>query len=480
MNLGTRRLARKGAAQLLASAIMGILMLAQIAFLSRHFAYRDLGIVSTQILVTSIATTFCDFGWEGFIIQERGNRQRVAMILGSALPKLVGLAVAVDLVAAIVTYLWGGADSGWFALFLILPVLPFVMLVGTLQGFAVKNLEIERLALSEVGGKALGVAATIGTAWCFNSLNCVVIGFTCTIAFKFIFMASFQRSTVKTILAGCMRRTRSNKLYYYMSSQLTGQVFNILGGKADELIVASTMSLEIFGIYSSLKQLVIQGASFVAPLIRRLTMPYFSRDRLSDGATADRTVSIFVWSNAAYIGFFLTLAISADLVTEWVLGQRFLQHVDLLIRFSFLWSLQTFAGATISAYLQSTGAPFKALAWMSIQVVVQLVVMRATIWLGLDHMLFCASLSYATMAFIYHVWFFSTEAGLPVTHICRRILLPVVFYYVLAGVILLGMRRLHLPYLFEILAAAVFVGIVGVLSIRSNSSSPSIRNEAAL
>jgi O-antigen/teichoic acid export membrane protein len=459
---------------------MGVLTLAQIAFLSRHFAYRDLGVVATQLLVTSIATTFCDFGWEGFIIQERGNHRRVALILGSALPRLVGLAVAVDLVAAIAAWLLGKADSGWDVLFFILPVLPLVMLVGALQGFAVKKLEIERLALSEVGGKLLGVAATIGTAWYLNSLNCIVIGFVCTIAFKLVFMASFQRSTLKTILASCTRRARSNKLYYYMATQLTGQVFNILGSKADELIVASTMSLEIFGIYASLKQLVIQGASFAAPLIRRLTMPYFSRDRLSDGAKSDHTVSIFVWSNAAYICFFLTLATSAGLVTQFVLGQKFLPHIDLLIRFSVLWSLQTFAGSTFSAYFQSTGAPFKALAWMSIQVLVQLVVMRTAIWLGLDLMLLCASLSYASMAFIYHIWFFKTEARLSVAYICRRILWPVVFYYLLAGAIIAGTRTLALPYVFEVFASGIFVAIVVLFSVRFHLAQPSLRKNISL
>jgi O-antigen/teichoic acid export membrane protein len=292
-------------------------------------------------------------------------------------------------------------------------------------------------------------------------------------------MSSFQLDTLKVILLSVMRRARAKRLYYYMGTQLTGQLFNILGSKADELIVASMMSLEIFGIYASIKQLVIQGTSFAAPLIRRFTMPYFSRDRLSDGPRGDRTISIFVWSNAAYITFFLTLAIGAGLVTQFVLGPRFVNHADMLIRFAVLWSFQTFAGATMSAYLQSTGSPFKALAWMSIQVIVQLAVMWATISLGLENMLFWASVSYATMAFSYHLWFFREEAGLTVAQVFRRILSPVIFYYALAAAIIWGLRSLSLPSVFEIVGASIFVGAVVFFSLRERNSQVNIEHQAS-
>jgi O-antigen/teichoic acid export membrane protein len=479
VNFGVLQLARKGAVQLFASGMMGVLTLAQIAFLSRHFGYRDLGIVSTQLLVVSIFTTFCDFGWEGFIIQERGSRRRVALILGSALPRLIGFAVVVDLAMAFILRGLGVVEVAWATLFLVAPALPFVILVGALQGFAVRALDIERLAMSEVFSKLLGVAVTIGTAWYFDSLYCVVSGFICTIASKFIFMSSFQMDTLKVILASVTRRARATRLYYYMGTQLTGQLFNILGSKADELIVASMMSLEVFGIYASIKQLVIQGTSFAAPLIRRFTMPYFSRDRLTDGPRADRTISIFVWSNAAYITFFLTLAIGSGLVTQFILGPRFVDHADMLIRFSVLWSFQTFAGATMSAYLQSTGSPFKALAWMSIQVIVQLAVMWATISLGLDNMLFWASVSYATMAFSYHLWFFHEEAGLTHAQVLRRILSPVVFYYALAAAIIWALRSLSLPNVFEIAGASIFVGAVVFFSLRERNSHLTMQHRAA-
>ncbi|MGF6478235.1 oligosaccharide flippase family protein [Paraburkholderia sp. JPY419] len=470
MNFGVLQLARKGAVQLLAAGMMGVLTLAQIAFLSRHFGYRQLGIVSTQLLVVSIFTTFCDFGWEGFIIQERGTRRRVALILGSALPRMIGFAAVVDLVIALALRKLGVAETAWVTLLLVAPALPFVVLVGALQGFAVRALDIERLAISEVFSKLVGVAVTVGTAWHFDSLNCVVIGFICTIGAKFVLMSSFQLDTLKVMLVSVTRRARATRLYYYMGTQLTGQLFNILGGKADELIVASTMSLEIFGIYASIKQLVVQGTSFASLLIRRFTMPYFSRDRLSDRPRADKTISVFVWSNAAYITFFLTLAIGSRLVTQSVLGPRFLVHADMLIQFAVLWSFQTFAGATMSAYQQSTGSPFKALAWMSIQVIVQLAVMWATISLGLEKMLSWASVSYAAMALSYHLWFFREEAGLTTAQVFRRILSPVLFYYALAAAIIWALRSLLLPNVFEIVGAAIFVGAVAVFSLRERNS----------
>lgn len=469
MNFGVLQLARKGAVQLLASGMMGVLTLAQIAILSRHFDYRELGIISTQLLVVSIFTTFCDFGWEGFIIQSRGSRRRVAMVLGSALPRLIGFAVAADLAVAFVLYALGVPKSTWMTLVFVAPVLPFVILVGALQGFAVRALDIERLAGSEVLSKALGVAVTTGSAYWFDSLDCIVLGFVCIIAAKFVFLSSFQRDTLKWILLSIPRRVRVGRLYHYMSTQLGGQLFNILGSKADELIVASTMSLEIFGIYASIKQLVTQGASFAAPLIRRLTMPYFSRDRLSDDRHASKTVAVFVWSNAAYVSFFLSLAIASGLLTEFVLGPRFVPHADMLIRFCVLWSIQTFAGATMSAYLQSTGAPFKALAWMATQVIVQLSVMWGTRSLGLENMLFWASVSYATLAIAYHLWFFHHEAELTLAQVFKRILAPVLFYYALSALIIWVLRSLRLPSYFEVAGAFIFVAAVVLLSLREGN-----------
>jgi O-antigen/teichoic acid export membrane protein len=468
VNSGVLKLARKGAVQLTASGMMGVLTLLQIAFLSRHFDFGELGIVSTQLLVVAIFTGFCDFGWEGFIIQSRGNTRRVAMILGAAMPRLIAIAVSVDLALAFGLRAFNVADTAWHTLFYVAPVLPLVFAVGTLQGFAVRALNIERLAISEVISKVLGVVVTVGSAYWFDSLNCVVLGFISIIVAKFILLSSFQFDTLKVMLSSLARKARAGKLYHYMSTQVAGQLFNILGSKADELIVASTMSIEVFGVYASIKQLVIQGTSFAAPLIRRMTMPYFSRDRLSGGARADGTISIFVWSNAAYIGFFMTLAIGAGLVTQFVLGPRFETHVDLLIRFCVLWSFQTFAGATMSAYLQSTGAPYKALAWMSAQVIVQLAVMWATVARGLDQMLSYAIVSYAMLAFGYHVWFFQREAGLSLTRVVRRVLSPAIFFYALAAAIVWGLRSLALPNVYEIAGAAVFLSAVVLTSLRES------------
>jgi hypothetical protein len=116
---------------------------------------------------------------------------------------------------------------------------------------------------------------------------------------------------------------------------------------------------------------------------------------------------------------------------------------------------------------------------MSIQVIVQLAVMWATISLGLENMLFWASVSYATMAFSYHLWFFREEAGLTVAQVFRRILSPVIFYYALAAAIIWGLRSLSLPSVFEIVGASIFVGAVVFFSLRERNSQVNIEHQAS-
>jgi O-antigen/teichoic acid export membrane protein len=470
------QIARKGAIQLFASVTMAILTLVQITFLARYFEFRDLGFVATQLLVISIATMFCDFGWEGFIIQERGSMLRVALIVGNALPRLVGLALGADVLALAIAWLIG-AGNGTFpylTLLLLLPVLPLIVVLGALQAFAVKGVDIGRLSLTEAGGKLVGVLVTIAVAWRFHSTNCVTIGFLCTVLFKFCLMTRFHSKVMSAMIASCTRARRKSKLYAYAVTQMLSQVIDIFGNKADEMIVASSMPIELFGIYASIKQIVIQAISFANPIIRRLTMPYFSRDRLIDGTLNRHTISILAWSNAAYIVFFLGLAISSGLLTEWVLGKRFLPYVDLFTALSVLWSVRAFAGGTISAFLQSTGKPFRDLTWTATQVGMQLIVMRNTIQFGLLTMIACACVSCAVMAVLYHIRFYMKYADYTVGQVARWVLLPTATYYLLGATTIQTLRKLSLPYESQLFAAAAFVGCVLIFMRRVHRIGPGI------
>jgi hypothetical protein len=328
------------------------------------------------------------------------------------------------------------------------------------------RVDIARLSLTEATGKLVGVLVTMAIAWRFHSTSCVTVGFLCTVVFKFCVMTRFQSRAFKAMLAGCTRTKRKSKLYAYAVTQMLSQVIDIFGNKADEMIVASSMPIELFGVYASIKQIVIQAISFASPIIRRLTMPYFSKDRLINGVLNTHTISILAWSNAAYIVFFLALAISSGFVTEWVLGKRFVPYVDLFTALSILWSVRAFAGGTISAYLQSTGKPFRDLTWTAVQVVIQLIVMRSTIQFGFLTMIACACLSCALIAVLYHIRFYMKYADYSVGEVARCVLLPTAIYYLLGGMTIEALRELSWPNEFQMVAAAAFAGCVLVFMHR--------------
>ncbi|CAB3646063.1 hypothetical protein LMG24238_00741 [Paraburkholderia sediminicola] len=465
MEITLSSIVKKGGVQLISSVLMAGLQLIQIGVISRSFAAAPLGIVSINLMIVAIATVFSDFGLQSFVIQDKRDMKLTVLDVRAVLPMFISATVMISLVGAcLARYCFGALDVG-NALLWIAPAMPLTVISGPVQGVAVRELRIERLAFAEFAGKACGVATTVFLAFFEHAVISVIAGFYASQIVRLLFL---HETVLALSIAPRGQKCsvgRRGVVVSYAVAQMLGQVSNTLAAKADELIVAAAMPLETFGIYSSMKQLVIQAVAFVAPMVRRLTMPFFANHK---GRIAEKSRpapnKLICWSNAVYIGFFVSLALLSEASTKLIFGERFINHADWLILFAMLWSVRTFAGGAISAFLQSTGAPIADFWWTLVQLIVQTAVMLIAAPSGVYVMLISAIVSYLIVAVVGYLTIYRWKSRAAVYEVVTIILIPAFSYYVI-GLSLLWLESVFERYWVNALCAFIFACAVAAVTI---------------
>ncbi|NML96698.1 oligosaccharide flippase family protein [Paraburkholderia sp. RP-4-7] len=457
MEIRLSSIVKKGSVQLVSSLLMAALQLLQIGVISRSFAAAPLGIVSINLMIVAVATVFSDFGLQSFVIQDKRDMKFTLLDVRAVLPIFISATVMISLVGAcLARYCFGALDVG-NALLWIAPAMPLTVISGPVQGAAVRELHIERLAFAEFAGKACGVATTVFLASSEHAVVSVIAGFYVSQVVRLLFL----HETVLALLIAPRGQKcsagRRGAVVSYAVAQMLGQVSNTLAAKADELIVAAAMPLETFGIYSSMKQLVIQAVAFVAPVVRRLTMPFFANHRGGIAGKSRFTPNkLICWSNAVYIGFFVSVALTSEPSTRFIFGSRFIIHADWLILFALLWSVRTFAGGGISAFLQSTGAPLTDFWWTLVQLIVQTTVMLMAAPNGVYVMLISAIVSYLIVGVLGYLTIYRRKSGASVSEVVTMIIIPAFLYYIF-GLSLLWLESVFEIYWVDALCAFIFM-----------------------
>jgi O-antigen/teichoic acid export membrane protein len=454
--------ARKGMYQLASSGMMGVLQIAQIGALARVFDSQALGVVALYSMVIAITTVFCDFGLQSYVIQDTRPDDETAKDVAAVLPLFMGVGVAACAIAYFISHVLVGSADMSAAMLWITPAVPLALFMGPLQGFAVRRMYLERLALAEAIGKGAGVAVAVGLAYFVHMEGCVMVGFYVALLAKVVVLHHDIRPLVRRMFTREREAARVYATVSYAVAQLLGQIANLMAAKADEMIVAATMPLAVYGIYGSLKQLVIQAGAFVAPMLRRTTMPLFADLRRGASGVFWTVGQLLGWTNAVYIGFFLAIALNADLVTYVLYGPRFVAHADWLAWFALLYAWRTFAGGGISAMLQSTGAPFVDLTWSAIQAVIQTVVLYVAAPFGVETMMIAASVAYAVLGVIGHLWIVGGRGKVPKREIVMTLLLPVVGYFAFALVLALVEQHLAITWLQPVWAVVLTLAIAAL------------------
>lgn len=430
--------ARKGLAQLMSSAVMAGLQLVQIAVVARTFHGSELGIVALYSMMIALATVLCDFGLQSFVIQDKREREATLADVAAALPWFVGTGIAICMIGyfavQFVGHSEGAADGIGSALLWITPTIPLAIFIGPVQGFAVRDLDLERLAFAEAAGKLVGVGATVLLAYFGHFASCVMIGFYAALIVKLICMqhtvrhiVSIGKQAKEGHLKGNAKATAS-----YALAQLLSQFVNVMGGKADEMLVGATMPLAVFGVYSSMKQFVLQASAFISPMVRRTTMPLFATWRPDAPERLPSIERVVCWSTSIYVCFYLALALSSGVVTKLLYGHAFLHYADWLGWLALLWAVRAFENGTISAFLQSTGAPFVDLGWAAVQSAAQAAVLLIMSKFGVERMLLGVIVVQGVLAVFGHYFLLGKRAGLGVGGIASKVLLPVAGFFGLA------------------------------------------------
>ncbi|KND60417.1 hypothetical protein BVER_03871c [Candidatus Burkholderia verschuerenii] len=303
---------------------------------------------------------------------------------------------------------------------------------------------------------------TVALAWFWRMDGCVMVGFYVALLAKIFILHHDIRPFVQRMFTAKRDKRRMMQTMSYAVAQLLGQIANIMAAKADEMIVAATMPLAVYGIYGSLKQLVVQAGAFVAPMIRRTTMPLFADLRRGTAGVFWTVSQLIGWSNAIYIGFFLAIALNADLVTYLLFGKRFVGHADWLAWFAFLYSWRTFVGGGISAMLQSTGAPFVDLAWSAIQAVVQTVVLYVAAPYGVETMMISASIAYGVLGVIGHLVIVGRRCKVAQREVVLSLLLPVVGYFAIGFVLSMLEQHVSITWLQPVWAVLLTLAIAAL------------------
>jgi hypothetical protein len=192
-------------------------------------------------------------------------------------------------------------------------------------------------------------------------------------------------------------------------------------------------------------------------------MPLFAAWRADAPDRFGEFERVVCWSTSLYACFFLALGLNAGLVTKLLFGHAFLGYSDWLACLALLWSVRAFEGATISAFLQSTGAPFVDVGYAMLQTAVQAAVLAVMAQFGIERMLLAVIAVQSVIAVAGHFVLLGKRARMGYAAVAWKLLLPALCFHALA-LSLAGLERVIELVWLQPVFSMVLAGVIAVVT----------------
>jgi O-antigen/teichoic acid export membrane protein len=352
----------KGISWTAASSLWSIAtQLIQLAVLGRLLSPKEFGIAAIVQSFVIFSQTFVDAGVSNIIL----FRSNIAPELLRAL-FLINLACGVAVFSAIVATaplvagFYGEERLGSVLRFASISLL--VMPIGQQSMFLLqKEQRFKRLAIIEIGSRAVGLATAIAVAGSGYGLYAIPSGVVvASLIGSIVFL--WQRGSNVLAAKGWPKSAELKGVFAFGAYQMGDRLLNLAILESDTLIIGRLLGFADVGVYSVAKQLILRPLSIINPIVTRVATPQLARvqnDVAELGRQYMQVMTLVAMVNTAifvYLGFEAVGVITLLMGKKWETAAPILQ---LLIG----WGIVRAVGNPLGSLLVAVGQVRRGFLW---------------------------------------------------------------------------------------------------------------------
>lgn len=415
-----------GILQFSLSAVTALFALFQIHYLSFSFTTTELGILAVIIFMSTLCQNISEAGLGAYVLHREKITKEVCD--GTSITAMiVGLFVAfLSVVVGFILYKIYGSYNIVISSCILSAGFLISSLSAVYQSFLLKLNRVNFVSVSDFLSKNLSVLFSLVLINIDVGVIAIPISILFSLVFKLLIYTFGLRDFEVKLIPRTFPRENINDIVRFSLAQLSGQIVNSISAKLDELIIGKFMGLQVLGVYSLFKNIIVQAAGLVLPIARRLFMPILSNSRIDQKKTEGIILlshNLFTVFAALYFGF--AFVFSRE-ITEFVFDKKILASHNILSVLAVIWFFRTSGGCLQTACVQIYGKPWLEFTWNVIQglMVVLIVSIVSLIGFQIEVVLYSVLCIYILSFFMSFSFFYSDIFGdLIVAHITKVVFL---------------------------------------------------------
>ncbi|HCX3872965.1 TPA: oligosaccharide flippase family protein, partial [Escherichia coli] len=151
--------------------------------------------------------------------------------------------------------------------------------------------------------------------------------------------------------------------FSFMIFQFLGQFVNSISVKVDEMVLGRVLGLELLGIYTLVKNYVVQVGYLVIPLVRRISLSIL----VEKSDQNNNYIKLSYFFSYLLVAYFLGGAIVSKLMLNIVFGNNISEYLPVFIIMLITWAVRVAGGSVLSSYFVVKGKPNYDFYWNLLQ-----------------------------------------------------------------------------------------------------------------
>ncbi|EPF4478983.1 oligosaccharide flippase family protein [Escherichia coli] len=361
---------RSGSLQFVFSIFLAIIQLIMLRLMHKYLNAFELGLYSLAMMLIFLLQSFCDMGISSFSINSNNDNyyfnnklHKLSLLLGffSFVLGVLGTFILANIY---------NADVFIFHGFLLSLSFPFLTLTGYYQSIMVRKKKLVAIAIYDFLSRALSLILlyfmfVIGgrfDAFIYSYLVYAVIR--CCLYFvtsnNLVTFISFR---VYPSEDGHDENISYRNFFSFMIFQFLGQFVNSISVKVDEMVLGRVLGLELLGIYTLVKNYVVQVGYLVIPLVRRISLSIL----VEKSDQNNNYIKLSYFFSYLLVAYFLGGAIVSKLMLNIVFGNNISEYLPVFIIMLITWAVRVAGGSVLSSYFVVKGKPNYDFYWNLLQ-----------------------------------------------------------------------------------------------------------------
>ncbi|ROS65583.1 oligosaccharide flippase family protein [Vibrio crassostreae] len=339
--------------QALSSVFIFVLAIIQVAALSRLLTLSDFGVVAIVMVVINVTQVLSDLGMSNYLVY----KQKISDTLNSTVFWVCffsGLSLFIFLVAiSPLIAIFYSNDSVIFLLSLAAVGFIPISLASQMQARYICSFRLNDIAKYDVISKLIGTLVAIVTAYKDFGASSIIYGSLASSVIRCIFIwlganrEWWPKFTFSFNNAKCA--------WQYGMFQVGSQSINQIRGNLDTLLLGFYIDQSALGAYSLAKQLIQKPASFILPIVHKVSLPLLASIQSNVKELRSLVNKAHSYVAITLVLPYVLLGLLDETIVTIMYGIDNIQVSEYIIPLSIFWASRSIGGALVGALTQGLG-----------------------------------------------------------------------------------------------------------------------------